>query len=180
MALSATCGPQVLQDLIRILGLNAIVDGNGQYCTLLSIFVVFVDIRLDRLDAPTQGTVYFSSPLYRKNLHYRVVPKPGKAADHLEAMKDYILEYHPNDTGIIYCFTTKVFFLSQTGMLKIYNSIQDTEQVAQKLKEVSNGKIKTGVYHAKIADSEKENLHKAWRCGAIKVVCATIGILFVN
>ena len=30
MALSATCGPQVLQDLIRILGLNAIVDGKGQ------------------------------------------------------------------------------------------------------------------------------------------------------
>ena len=64
--------------------------------------------------------------------------------------------------------------------MEIYISIQDTEQVAQKLKEVSNGKIKTGVYHAKIADSEKENLHKAWRCGTIKVVCATIGILFVN
>ena len=34
-------------------------------------------------------------------------------------------------------------------------------------------------YHAKMVDSEKENL--AWRCAsAIKVVCATIGILFVN
>ena len=38
MALTATCGPQVLQDLIRILGLNAIVDGTGQYRTFLSIF----------------------------------------------------------------------------------------------------------------------------------------------
>lgn len=64
--------------------------------------------------------------------------------------------------------------------MKIYNSIKDTEQVAQKLNEVSNGKIKTGVYHAKLPDLEKENLHKAWRCGAIKVVCATIGILFVT
>ena len=112
MALSATCGPQVLQDLIRILGLNDIVDGNGQYRTLLSIFVIFVDIQFDRLDAPTQGTVYFSSPLYRKNLHYRVVPKPAKATELLEAMRDYILEHHPNDTGIIYCFTIKVFFVS--------------------------------------------------------------------
>jgi hypothetical protein len=108
-----------------------------------------------------------------------VVPKPGKAADHLEAMRDYILEYHPNDTGIIYCFTTKVFFCLKRECLEVYILLQDTEQVAQKLKEVSNGKIKTGVYHAKIADSEKENLHKAWRSGTIKVVCATIGILFV-
>lgn len=129
------------------------------------------------LDAATQGTVYFSSPLYRKNLHYRVVSKPVKVADHLEAMRDYILEHHPNDTGIIYCFTTKVsFFFHQNGRPQRLISIQDTEHVAQKLKEISNGKIKTGVYHSKIADSEKENLHKAWRCGTIKVVCATIGI----
>ena len=120
MALSATCGPQVLQDVIRILGLKEIVNGNGQNRFLLSIFVVFVDIRFDRLDAPTQGTVYFSSPLYRKNLHYRVVPKPAKAADLLEAMRDYILEYHPNHTGIIYCFTTKVcYFLSNRECLEI-------------------------------------------------------------
>ena len=115
MALSATCGPQVLQDLIRILGLNAIVRGHGRHRTFLFFF--FSDIRFNRLDAPTEGTVYFSSPLYRKNLHYRVVPKPGKAADHLEAIRDYILEYHANDTGIIYCFTIKVF-LSLTGMLE--------------------------------------------------------------
>ncbi|KAF8156587.1 P-loop containing nucleoside triphosphate hydrolase protein [Crassisporium funariophilum] len=136
MALSATCGPQVLLDLIKILGLNAVVDGTN---------------------APTQGTTYFSSPLYRKNLHYRVASKPDKAADHLEAMRDYILQHHPNDTGIIYCFTTK-----------------DTEVVAQKLREISGGKIKTGIYHSKIADAEKENLHKSWRRGIIKVVCATI------
>ena len=79
---------------------------------LSCLFFVFIDIRFDHLDAPTEGTVYFSSPLYRKNLHYRVMPKPAKAADLLEAMRDYILEYHPNDTGIIYCFTIKVFFVS--------------------------------------------------------------------
>ena len=109
-----------------------------------------------------------------------MVPKPTKAADLLETMRDYILKYHPNDTGIIYCFTTKVYFCLKRECLEVYILIQDTEQVAQKLNEVSNGKIKTGVYHSKIADSEKENLHKAWRCGTIKVVCATIGILLVN
>ncbi|PPQ78009.1 hypothetical protein CVT25_015565 [Psilocybe cyanescens] len=136
MALSATCGPEVLKDLINILGLKAIVDGNN---------------------AQAQGTVYFSAPLYRKNLHYRVVPKPDKAAAHLEAMKDYILEHHPNDTGIIYCFTVK-----------------DTNTVAEKLREISKGKIKTGVYNAQIPDAEKIKLQVAWRNGIIKVVCATI------
>ncbi|KAF8880470.1 P-loop containing nucleoside triphosphate hydrolase protein [Gymnopilus junonius] len=136
MALSATCGPEVLKDLINILGLKEPVDGNN---------------------ADEHGTVYFSSPLYRKNLHYRVLPKPDKAADHLEAIRDYILENHPNDSGIIYCFTVK-----------------DSETVAEKLREISNGRIKTGVYNASVAESEKMKLHVAWRRGTIKVVCATI------
>ena len=52
---------------------------------------------------------------------------------------------------------------------------QDTQTVAEKLREVSNGKIKTGVYNAKIGDREKQQLHIDWREGRIKVVCATIG-----
>jgi hypothetical protein len=87
---------------------------------LLSSLCLSYLFDIDRLDAPIQGTVYFSSPLYRKNLHYRVVPKPVKAAAHLEAMRDYILEHHPNDTGIIYCFTTKVFFLSNGKASETY------------------------------------------------------------
>ena len=59
-------------------------------------------------DADPMGTVYFSSPLYRRNLHYRVVPKPDKAADQIVAMKEYIMEHHPNHTGIIYCYSVKV------------------------------------------------------------------------
>lgn len=42
---------------------------------------------------------------------------------------------------------------------------------------MSRGKIKTGVYHADVQDSQKENLHLRWRNGDIKVVCATIGML---
>lgn len=60
------------------------------------------------LDAKSSGTVYFFSPLYRKNLHYRVVPKPSKASDVTKEMVDYILEHHPNDSGIVYCLSKKV------------------------------------------------------------------------
>jgi len=112
MALSATCGPQVLEDLIRILGLRKIVDGNG---TLLSVNIVrgrANQADFNCADAEPIGTVFFSSPLYRKNLHYRVVPKPDKAADQIVSMKEYIMEHHPNDTGIIYCYSVKVCSLA--------------------------------------------------------------------
>jgi len=52
---------------------------------------------------------------------------------------------------------------------------KDTESVAEQLKVLSGGRIKTGVYHADIAPKKKESLHEAWREGKIKVVCATIG-----
>jgi ATP-dependent DNA helicase Q1 len=58
--------------------------------------------------ADTQGTVYFSSPLYRKNLHYTVQPKPSKGSDVVKMMNDYILKHHPNDSGIVYCLSKKV------------------------------------------------------------------------
>lgn len=52
---------------------------------------------------------------------------------------------------------------------------QDAETVAAGIQEVSGGKIRTGVYHADIGDAAKETLHKKWRKGEVKVVCATIG-----
>ncbi|KAF9527696.1 P-loop containing nucleoside triphosphate hydrolase protein [Crepidotus variabilis] len=136
MALSATCGARVMKDLISILGLRDTVSGT---------------------DAPPQGTILFTSPLYRKNLHYRVVPKPESSKEHLEVMKTYILENHANETGIIYCLSKK-----------------DTETVAEQLREQSEGRIKTGVYHADVDPGTKERLHAAWREGKVKVVCATI------
>ncbi|PVG04636.1 ATP-dependent DNA helicase [Serendipita vermifera] len=136
LALSATCPPKVLQDLLKILRMDSVVDGNS---------------------APAKGTVYFSSPLYRKNLHYRVVQKPASASDVIDVMAKYITEEHSGHTGIIYCLSKK-----------------DAETVATGLQEVSSGKIRTGVYHADIGDAEKERLHKRWRKGEVKVVCATI------
>lgn len=121
-----------------------------------------------------QGTVLFSSPLYRKNLHYRVEPKPDSAKDQLETMKNYILENHLNETGIIYCLSKKVPFFPDVAYRCLTN-FQDTEAVAGQLEKQSGGRIKTGVYHSDIAAAEKERLHEAWRHGIIKVVCATIG-----
>ncbi|TFK49250.1 ATP-dependent DNA helicase [Heliocybe sulcata] len=136
LALSATCPPKVLEDLLKTLKLRPVVDSQ---C------------------APAEGTVYFTAPLYRKNLHYSIRPKPSSAQAVIKAMAEYILEHHPNESGIIYCLAKK-----------------DAATVAQELYETSGGKIRTGVYHADVADSDKENLHKRWRKGEIQVVCATI------
>ncbi|TFK39551.1 P-loop containing nucleoside triphosphate hydrolase protein [Crucibulum laeve] len=137
MALTATCTRAVLKDITRTLGLQSeLVDGNH---------------------ATTEGTVYFSSPIYRENLHYRVVAKPDKVSEVYQTMTDYILGNHPHDSGIIYCFTKK-----------------ETENVARMIREYSGDKISTGVYHSKISGEDKETLYMSWRTGAIKVVCATI------
>ncbi|KAJ7783633.1 ATP-dependent DNA helicase [Mycena maculata] len=136
MALSATCPPKVLEDLLKTLGMNPVVDGTN---------------------AKPNATVYFSSPLYRKNLHYTILSKPSSAVAAIAAMKDYILDKHLNQSGIVYCFTRK-----------------DAERVADGLQEQSGGKIKTGVYHAERKDDDKEALHRKWSKGAIQVVCATI------
>ena len=53
--------------------------------------------------------------------------------------------------------------------------MQDAETVAETLYNMSDGQIKTGVYHADIPDTQKQLLHRRWRDGQIKVVCATIG-----
>jgi ATP-dependent DNA helicase Q1 len=52
--------------------------------------------------------VKFTSPLYRKNLHYKVLSKPSGAAQVVKDMVKYILEYHPDETGIVYCLSRAV------------------------------------------------------------------------
>ncbi|CAL1708476.1 unnamed protein product [Somion occarium] len=137
LALSATCPPRVLQDLVQVLRLNRVVDG--------------------RAADPRKGTLYFSSPLYRKNLHYKVLPKPASANAVIKAMTEYIQSQHPKDSGIIYCLAQK-----------------EAESVADGIRKESGGKIKTGVYHAGVHDKAKMRLHEEWRKGNVKVVCATI------
>jgi ATP-dependent DNA helicase Q1 len=40
------------------------------------------------------GTVYFTAPLYRKNLRYSVVPKSANAKTAIKVMADYITTNH--------------------------------------------------------------------------------------
>ncbi|KAF9027266.1 P-loop containing nucleoside triphosphate hydrolase protein [Rhodocollybia butyracea] len=134
MALSATCPPLVLQDLLKVLRLKATVPGE---------------------DADRTGTVYFTAPLYRPNLHYQVLPKASEGTKVYAQMVAWILREHADDSGIVYCLSKK-----------------DTEKVAAEL--ATRGKIRTGVYHADRSDREKDKLHRDWHRGDVKVVCATI------
>ncbi|KZT07931.1 ATP-dependent DNA helicase [Laetiporus sulphureus 93-53] len=137
LALSATCPPKILLDVMKTLGMRQPVeDGNA---------------------AGTKGTVYFSAPLYRKNLHYSVLPKPSANAQVIATLKDYILDHHRGQSGIIYCLSRK-----------------EAESVASELAAASENQIRTGVYHAEIPDKAKQNLHHRWRKGEVQVVCATI------
>ncbi|KAH7925066.1 ATP-dependent DNA helicase [Leucogyrophana mollusca] len=136
LALSATCPPKVLQDILKILQMKPVVDGKA---------------------SGREGTVHFSAPLYRKNLHYYVHPKPSSVKEVISTMSEYILQNHKNESGIVYCLTKK-----------------DAEFVAESLRNVSNDAIKTGVYHSEVPDVQKEQLHTLWRKGTVQVVCATI------
>ncbi|CCL98046.1 uncharacterized protein FIBRA_00040 [Fibroporia radiculosa] len=134
LALSATCPPKVMQDLMDVLQMKQPLHHGDR--------------------AGVDGTVYFTAPLYRKNLHYSVLPKPMSHKEMMNAMADYIMKHHADHSGIIYCLSKK-----------------DAETVSE---DLSERRIKTGVYHADIGDSQKETLHQRWRQGLVKVVCATI------
>ncbi|KAN0134227.1 ATP-dependent DNA helicase [Lactarius tabidus] len=135
LALSATCPPSILRDLIAILSLPPLTNGTA---------------------AKPHGTVLFHSPLYRKNLHYKVLPKSSGRVCAGQEMAKYILERYPNETGIVYCL-----------------SREDANRVATQLDKESQGRIKTGIYHAEIDDKVKEDLYESWLSGKVKVVCAT-------
>ncbi|KAH7872173.1 P-loop containing nucleoside triphosphate hydrolase protein, partial [Lentinula edodes] len=138
MALSATCPPLVLADLLKVLRLGTTVPSDS----------------VPRSKHPP-NTVYFTSPLYRPNLHYQVLPKAAEGNRVYEEITTWILEKHREDSGIVYCLSRK-----------------DTEKVAAELNK--RGGIRTGVYHSERSDSEKETLHWNWQKGTVKVVCATI------
>ncbi|ORY87468.1 P-loop containing nucleoside triphosphate hydrolase protein [Leucosporidium creatinivorum] len=98
-------------------------------------------------------TVLFSSPLYRPNLIYQVLPKPSAAAAQVQAIIDYIEETHKGDTGIIYCLTRA-----------------DCENVVRQL---STSSVRAAVYHAQLENDEKLRVQDQWRRKKIHVVVAT-------
>jgi len=117
----------------------------------------------------------FTSPLYRKNLLYKVLSKPSGAAQVVKEIASYILEFHPDETGIIYCLSRAVSDATRTWPPLII-FLQDSERMAAQLRVESEGRIKTGVYHAVVDNKKKEELHELWRSGEVKVMCATIGV----
>ena len=107
-----------------------------------------------------------------------MLQKPDASDAALKNITNYILENHPHDSGIIYCFSINVStVLPRPLRVCLPNILQDTEDIAAGVSKGSNGKIKTGVYHAKIDDAQRMRLHKKWREGEVQVVCATIGKL---
>jgi len=73
-----------MPDLLKILRMGPITDGRGKrlFQALLSAA------------ANTTGTVFFSAPLFRPNLHYKVLTKPGSAKAATEKMGKWINENH--------------------------------------------------------------------------------------
>ncbi|CAO1613109.1 unnamed protein product [Parajaminaea phylloscopi] len=134
--LTATCSPTVLQDVLKILSMPATTEPTN---------------------AVPNRTVFFTAPLYRPNLIYKVVARPSGSAAANQAICDWILANHPDSTGIVYCLSKK-----------------DTEVMAGALEELSEGRIKAGCYHADVDDREKHRVHLRWRAGQVRVVCATI------
>ena len=115
LALSATCPPKVLKDLLLTLRMKAIVDSRSTSLVSLSSSNQLSTAELELMGGianSTDGTVLFTAPLYRKNLHYRILPKPGNAGKVIEAMVEYILKEHKGDSGIVYCLSRKVCIYS--------------------------------------------------------------------
>lgn len=86
IALTATCGKAVLNDVVRILHLKSCTSGES---------------------AESNKTVFFSAPLYRSNLHYSIRIKPVQAPVFASEMAELILSRYPNSAGIIYCLSQK-------------------------------------------------------------------------
>lgn len=70
---TATLSTKTLPDLLKILRLAPICDGR---------------------QANTNGTVFFTAPLYRPNLHYKVLDKPSSAKATVGVMGKWIQEHH--------------------------------------------------------------------------------------
>ncbi|KAH9051658.1 hypothetical protein EDB87DRAFT_1798636, partial [Lactarius vividus] len=86
LALSATCLPDVLRDLVAILGLRPLTNA---------------------IAVKPLGTVLFTSPLCHKNLHYKVLLKASDRVGAVRDMVKYILDRHQNETDIIYCLSRR-------------------------------------------------------------------------
>ena len=87
---TATLSTKTMPDLLKILSLQAICDGRGESNPFRS--QTYADVAYSA--AKTTGTIFFSAPLYRPNLHYQVLAKPSSAKSAIEAMGKWIISNH--------------------------------------------------------------------------------------
>ncbi|HOI12621.1 MAG TPA: DNA helicase RecQ [Methanoculleus sp.] len=91
----------------------------------------------------------FVGSFNRKNLTYRVVPK----ARYFPRLVAYLTE-HPDDAGIVYCFSQKA-----------------TEDLAKKLQEKGFSALP---YHAGLPDAVRTEHQEAFSRGDAAIICATV------
>lgn len=75
----------------------------------------------------------------------------------MEEIKNFILNQHRNETGVIYC-----------------NSRKTCEDVARKLRE--NG-FKASHYHAGLPPDEKSQIAQDWQNDNVLIIVATVSVL---
>lgn len=95
--------------------------------------------------------IFLKQSFNRTNLFYEI---RLKQRDFLKEIKDYIMEKHPNQTGIIYC-----------------HSKQSCEQTSAKLNEYG---LRTSFYHAGMSTEDRYKIQTNWQNNKIQVICATI------
>lgn len=109
---------------------------------------------IDRLNIP--NCIRLSQSCNRPNLHYSVREKPSKQKL-LSAIFKFVDEHHPNESGIIYCFSRK-----------------ECEEVSRLLRDQYG--LKTAHYHAKIQQAEKKSTQERWQSGDIKIIVSTVSV----
>lgn len=98
-----------------------------------------------------KNPVVFKQSFNRLNLFYSI---KWKHPDHLEWIRDFILQNHDKETGIIYC-----------------HSKQSCEQTSSKLNQFG---LKSSFYHAGMSPEERLKIQNSWQKNFIHIICATI------
>lgn len=107
---------------------------------------VKVQLRISR------DCVMFQQSFNRNNLIYEV---RKKKKDTVKEIATEIKTRHPNQSGIIYCF-----------------SQNECETVAKQLNE--KWKLQALPYHAGLSDSKRRTHQEAWSDGTVKIICSTL------
>ncbi|KAI8322028.1 ATP-dependent DNA helicase, partial [Martensiomyces pterosporus] len=130
LALSATCPPRVLTSVRRILGVEGGVE--------------------------RPSAIVYTSPLWRKNLHYSVVRKVDSLSSQRMQVIEWIVRHHSRDRGIIYCATRN-----------------DAYEMTCLLCENPVKRFSAGLYYGNLEREKKEQLHQLWRTGRVQIIVAT-------